>query len=93
MIVYAVVENGHHAGYSLTDDLNRERQDYIGTPLALIEIASADEQTARNIVDYLTYVKDNSSLYQSPEAYGITAESRYTLSEAGQLVWPPQVGV
>lgn len=87
MIVYGVKENGSYAGFSLTDDLARDRLDYVGTPLELVELGSGEEQTARNLVDYLTYIKDNTEPYEMPQKYGIE-EGTYILTGEGQSLWP-----
>lgn len=87
MIAYGVKENGSYAGFSLTDDLARDRQDYVGTPLTLVELASGEEQTARNLVDYLTYVKDNTEPYEMPQKYGIE-DGTYILTAEGNALMP-----
>ena len=87
MIVYGVKENGSYAGFSLTDDLERDRLDYVGTPLELVELGSSEEQTARNLVDYLTYVKDNNGPYDMPQKYGIE-EGSYILTAEGNALMP-----
>ena len=87
MIVYGVKENGSYAGFSLTDDLARDRLDYVGTPLELVELGSSEEQTARNMVDYLTYIKDNNGPYDTPQKYGIE-EGSYILTAEGNALMP-----
>lgn len=87
MIVYGVKENGSYAGFSLTDNLERDRLDYVGTPMELVELGSGEEQTARNLVDYLTYIKDNTEPYDMPQKYGIE-EGSYILTAEGAAIWP-----
>ena len=87
MIVFAVKENGAVVGYSLTANMAQEEEEYSQTPLVLEAIAEASEEVARNIADYLTYVKDSNAPYNLPSTYNIP-DNGYTLTPAGEAVWP-----
>lgn len=83
MITYAVKENDTYAGFSLTNDLERDRLDYVGTPLTLVSIASGEEEVCRNLVDYFT---NRQTAAMTPDQFNLT-EAVFVLSPAGQALW------
>lgn len=83
MFVYAVQENNTYAGFSLTNDLALPEADFTGTPLTVVVMGEADDDTARNLVDYFTNLNGPGS-YNGAEYYNLTDSSKYTLTAEGQ---------
>ena len=80
MKVIGIKENDHYAGFTLTDNIAEEYDNYAGTPLEVVILADAESEVARNLVDYFT---GGSTNYQ---AYGLD-DATYTLTPEGTALW------
>lgn len=79
MKVIGIKENQSYAGFTLTDNLAEEYDNYAETPLRVIVLGDADEETARNLVDYFTGGSN-------PDGYNLT-DATYTLTADGEELW------
>lgn len=80
MKVIGIKENQSYAGFTLTDNIAEEYDNYAGTPLEVVVLGEAESEVARNIVDYFTSGSNNYA------GYGLV-EAVYTLTPEGEALW------
>lgn len=89
MIVYGLKQDEAYVGFGVSNDLAMEISDWFNTTVQVTAIADAEEQTARNISDWLTHM-NGPGPFVSKEQYQITDETPYTLTEAGTILFGVQ---
>ena len=80
MKVIGIKENQSYAGFTLTDNIAEEYDNYAGTPLEVVVLGEGEDEVARNLVDYFTGGSNNYA------AYGLV-DAVYTLTPEGSAYW------
>lgn len=83
MYTYALMVENVYVGFGLAEDVAAETEGYDPNIVTVVTIASADEFTARNLVDYFTNAKDRPVTLE--EFQLVNAE--FVLTPAGQALW------
>lgn len=81
MIVFGIEINGGYVGFGVSETLEAAQVE--NSPLNVVELLSGDEPACRKLVDYFTYLNNNTSPFSVISEYGITSEDIYTLTSIG----------
>lgn len=79
MKVIGIKENGSYVGYTFADDVQTVIDMYNGTQTDIVILADAEDDIARNLVDYFTMAQGDPSVYQ--------LDDNFTLTPDGEQLW------